>query len=541
MPTTSNTNWYFESLDKATLLAKSNNMPPPPELLRTCIIEPEVVRYIVGLSPTPSRLHPNKVQKLVAFVCIEGPIRTVRKVRDALLLKKMESEETFVVVTGKLYGTNQWCTACGRQYTAWQTKMLFRQEMIFPAVDNMDATALAEELINYFQENSNLLKEILEFNQYSLEQAPIINIRCSHVKDAWCKNVSPIRSAAFQKVEDRNHKLVLPLIQIGGGGYPHVYTLPSMYGHKYYTLIEYNPTRARIIGKRYGFKNIETDYRRVLKQVAYLEKPTVIVASYHSQHADIAVEFLQANPQAGLFIEKPPVIGYKQFEKLLPYIRDDRYFVEVGYNRRYIKMVRHAAELLKNRQSPVFVTCIVREDDMTSTHWNFWQTEGTRIHANLCHWIDLGVMLTNCRPIEIVCISGKDFEFSSEVSIRFEDDSVVNLVSGVIGNGLRGVQEYIDIRTDYLTIKIDDFLKMTVLKEGRKKVYRTWPRKKGHDEMYSSFSANCLSERKSKYQLKDFVRSCILTEEICRMFKEGERHRMVDLNKLKAWEESVGL
>lgn len=319
-----------------------------------------------------------------------------------------------------------------------------------------------------------------------------------------------------------------------------MYTLPHVRGHTRDTLVEYNPIRAKYLGRRFGFKYVETDYQRVLEHVACLVQPSVIIASYDSTHVDVAVAFLTANTGVRLFIEKPPVISYEQFERLLPYIRDEKYFVEIGYNRRYIPMIRKVVSLLKNRQGPAYITCIIREDDMTDSHWNYWASEGTRIHANLCHWIDLGVFLTGCRPIEITCLAGSDFQFFSQVSIRFEDDSIVTLVAGIAGNGLRGVQEYIDIRTDYLTIKIDDFLKMVVYEGGYKRIYRSWPRNKGHVEMYNSFSTACRTKGSPKYGVVDFVRSCVLNEEICQMLRAGEHHRMIDVDQLRTWEQLDG-
>lgn len=513
-----------------------NELVPPPNLPATCIIKPTIVYTAVGVSPSATRAHLHKVRKVLAFTCIEGPCRTFRKVRESLLAAKSESEETLVVVAGKLRGTDHWCAACGRQYSARLAEMLFRKELVFPALDEGDATSLAQALSGMLKRSADLRARLLDFNQYSQERPPVVEAGRAHVDDDWCAKACPVELAAPPVRAGGRDGQLRPLIQVGGGSYPCMYTLRYMRGHTFHALIEYNPVRAASVGKRFGFEFVETDYKRVLDRAANLVCPTVIVAGYDSTHTEIAIDFLKANPKARVLIEKPPVISYEQFERLLPYMRDNTYIIDVGYNRRYTPMVWRAARLLQRHEGPVTITCIIREDDMTRAHWNFWKSEGTRIHANLCHWIDLGVLLTGHRPVEIVCLAGRDFQFSSGVSIRFEDDSVVSLISGTNGNGLRGVQEYIDIRRGYLTIEIDDFMKMTVLDAGRRRVYRAWPRDKGHAVMYRSFSRACATGGGTKYGLSDFVRSCVLTEEICQMFRTGERHRKIDLTQLGAWE-----
>lgn len=536
----SDVDWHVVTLDKARLRSQNNSLAPPSNLPKTCIVEPDTIHHVVGLFPSPPRSFPHKVRKLLAFIYTEGPVRTMRKIRGVLLAKKSESGEALVIVAGRLRGTSHWCVACGRQYSAWMKEMLFRQELVFPAADEADAARLVEQVVHVLKGDTKLLAGLVEFSQYSGGKAPVLATGRPHADDAWCTKASPVPPALISASAKDQDRQARPLIQVGGGGYPYVYTLAHTRGHVFHTLVEYNPIRAREVGRRFGFRQVETDYRRVLDQAARLERPTVIVASYHSKHADIAIDFMEANPEAHVLIEKPPVVGYDQFHRLLPYIRDKNRFVEIGYNRRYTPMIRRAAEMLQRRKGPVFITCIVREDDMTDAHWSFWKTEGTRVHENLCHWIDLGVLLTGRRPVEITCMAGEQFQTASTVSIRFEDDSVVNLVSGVIGNGLRGVQEYIDMRTDYLTIRIDDFLKMTVLDGGRRRVYRSWPREKGHVRMYRSFARACVEGGEMQYGVTDFVRSSVLVEEICQMLKTRERHRTLNLDQLKKWEEPSG-
>jgi len=513
-------------------------LPDPPILSGTRVIEVTKVFRAIGFRPSPPRYYPYKIRKVLSFLWIEGVRRTYLKLRNALLSKKLESEEAFVVAVGRIEDSHEWCAVCGRQFSVHTPKMLFREELIFPAADEKSAVDLVKRITGELRGNTELVRDLVNLSPYSREEVPALTTMPergrltdyqTNVTERTRRKAIPVDAQSI-----RNGKF--HMIQIGAGAYPYVYVLPYIKGHVFDTIVDYNPFKAKAVADRFGFRRSETDYRRVLERAASLPLLTVVVASYHSLHTDIAIDFLEANPKAKVLIEKPPIVGYDQLQKLLPYMCSQDYFVEIGYNRRYTNMVERAASLLKGREDPATITCISREDDMQPSHWSFWSTEGGRVHENLCHWIDLGIMLIGTRPIEVVSLTGKDYESASNVVVRFEDDSILNLISGVIGNGLRGVQEYIDIKTDYLTIQIEDFRRMVVLNSGSRRVHRQRLREKGHIRMYRHLAKAALKSFPPRYPLEDFVRSCVLMEDICQMFSEGQRHRMIDVSRIKELE-----
>ncbi|MHC4351647.1 MAG: Gfo/Idh/MocA family oxidoreductase [Planctomycetota bacterium] len=513
-------------------------LPDPPTLPGTRVIEVTKVFRAAGFSPSSPRSFPYKIRKVLAFLRIEGFIRTYLKLRSALLSKRLESEEAFVVVVGMIEGSREWCAACGRQFTVSATKMIFREELVFPAADEASSVDMAKKIISELRGNTQLLISLVNLSPFSREQVPAFPTMpkrkhpVGQQANAKQRTRRKVMSVDTQKIQrGRPH-----LIQIGAGSYPYVYVLPHIKQHVFDTIVDYNPLRARAVANRFGFQHSETDYTRVLERAAALPLLTVVVASYHSLHADIAIDFLEANPNARVLIEKPPIVGYEQLQKLLPYMRSKDSFVEIGYNRRYTNMIQHARSLIKGRMGPATVTCIPREDDMQPSHWSFWSTEGGRVHENLCHWIDLGAMLIGTRPVEVVSLAGKEYESASNVMVRFEDDSILNLISGVIGNGLRGVQEYIDIKTDYITIQIEDFRRMVVLNGGSRRIHRHRLREKGHISMYNQFSKAAVKSLLPRYSLRDFVRSCVLMEDISHMLSNGQRHQMIDVSRIKELE-----
>jgi predicted dehydrogenase len=415
--------------------------------------------------------------------------------------------------------------------------MLFREELVFEAESEAEADAIAQHITRLLRGRPELACRLVDFSPHSPEPAPLLpemprrTLAMPRRDPSVQARASSIAPRSPFDGEQENH-----LFLVGAGAYAVVFVLPLLNRLRFDTLIEYNPLRASVIGRKFGFRQVETDYRRVLDRASSLGRITVVVANYHSHHADTAIQFMEANSRACVMIEKPSVIGYEQFERLLPYVKDKTRFVEIGFNRRYTSMIRRTKRLLEGRRSPLTLTCIISEDAMEPAHWYFWATEGTRVYGNLCHWIDLGVHLVGSRPVEIAAMADRDFQAASNVSIRFEDGSLVNLVCGERGDGLRGVQEYIDLRTDQLTVQIHDFRRMVVLQDGRRHVYRSLTRDKGHTEMYRVLSHAVLNLLRPQYTSADFVRTAVLTEEIHRMLGSGRRHNDIDMSTLERWE-----
>lgn len=219
------------------------------------------------------------------------------------------------------------------------------------------------------------------------------------------------------------------------------------------------------------------------------QSPILIIATYHSSHFAIAQYGLSINKNTKIFIEKPPVTTKKQLYNLLELRKNSAHFIEIGFNRRYSPIIRKIKKLLLHYNGPTTMTCIVKEKVLPLYHWYYWPQEGTRVLGNLSHWIDLGVHLIDKVPISINVSNASRRHPCDEavLVVTFNDESVLTIIASDRGNSLRGVQEWIQIRKDDITITIDDFLRVTVQNPHSQKIFRYFIRDKGHSQMYRSF------------------------------------------------------
>ena len=261
--------------------------------------------------------------------------------------------------------------------------------------------------------------------------------------------------------------------------------------------------RARLIGRECGepfplFATVEP----LLELVAQCDRPLVIIASYHSAHARQAATVLEANPEARVFIEKPPAVTAADAELVAGLRRDNRW-IDIGYNRRYAPMVLQARAFLAQEPGPFTMVASARENAIPRSHWYLWPNQGTRVTGNLTHWIDLSVLLAGCDVREVAASGTPE---RAGVVVSFINGSVATLGASVDGDALRGVQEQIEIRTASRTLRIHDFTRLEVIGGGlrRSRVHRE--RQKGHDQMYRSLRERWLGDGPPLYPTDDIAR-----------------------------------
>ena len=248
-----------------------------------------------------------------------------------------------------------------------------------------------------------------------------------------------------------------------------------------------------------------------------------IIATYHSDHTRIAKEIFDINPNALIFIEKPPCITLQDI-KILVSLYDNNASIEIGYNRRFIPINQEIKAALFQQQKIINIS--VKEILINESHWYLWKNQGTRIAGNLTHWIDLAVFWINGSPIEINLLNSSSKDETIAVSILFSEGSLVNINVSDKGNSLRGVQETIEIRTENETFLIEDYLKYTRIRnDGSKTIKKILKRDKGHDAMYKHLTEIYNNKKSITYTKFDLIKSALTimspecTKKMCEILK----------------------
>lgn len=526
-----------------------HSIPPPLPGPGEKVIEVEKIAvFPVPLNAGDHRFRfANAFSKLMFFTFREGLRLTYHKVKASLLQRQVIAEKAVVLAFGKYPEDSKYAIGVAPQYCPKAESLAFPAGCCLEVPRDHDLRISYDILSEYFRVHPDQLEVLYYYSPYSEKSLPFDlpqifsgkNLSVSQARSGEQTKIQPLRfsdTAGYSKKGSPGGKEEtgrFSLFLAGAGSYASAYILPTLRGLHRHTVIDHNPALAAVIGQQYGFDHRETFCDKALSRLTECETPVLVVATYHSTHLTVVRQALGINPNTKVFLEKPPVTSREELAELLQ-MRRSGAFIEIGYNRRYSPFVRRAAQLLAAKRGPIVMSCIVKELKLPETHWYYWPGQGTRITGNLCHWLDLGVCLIGQPPVAATLNAPPGLPAGDEVSatVLFADGSRLTVMATDRGNPLRGVQEYIDIRREDLTVTIDDFTCMTALDGGRRRTARRIIRDKGHRTMYREFGDNLVKGRPPQYPDGDLISSTLLYLSLTDAALRGEP--AIDASKLTA-------
>jgi predicted dehydrogenase len=468
----------------------------------------------------------HRVRKLLYFAAVEGPLTTLRKARSKLNERKIAEEIKLVVAdvetAGRRYvGFTRWL---GGSYV-FDTRLVFASDL--PTIEDVQLTDAVKELMeSYLPVPSCPLPE--ELPKLILESNPQLRrVRDTVLlngHDANCDKLLSGGGGGNQATRGDSRVYLL-----GFGSYVREYILPHFNG-QIAAALDY---RSRLMEHhlRVGRISLHTNFDDILEQIKAASRPLVIVATYHSDHAWMTERVLKANPEARVFIEKPPVVRPEEAVRLAE-LRAAGSWIDVGFNRRYAPLIRKMRMQIGNLSRPLIFSAIVKELKIPSTHWYFWRNQGTRITGNVCHWIDLAFYLMGSSPREICLLNAGD---SVSIGLAFRDGSLATITASDLGYDVAGVQELIEVRGGDTTLMLNDFRSLSVRSGAWRRTERSLWRDRGHNTMYRELRCRVLENGKPEYPIEDLLQVSSVTARVSEMLLSGESgvplHRTeLDLN-----------
>jgi len=492
------------------------------------------VRRVLNLTPQMFGRHfeernRHRVRKLLYFAAVEGPLTALRKAISKLNERKIAEEIKLVVAdvetAGRRYvGFTRWL---GGSYV-FDTRLVFASEL--PTIEDVRLTDAVKELMeSYLPVPSCPLPE--ELPKLILESNPQLR----RVRDTVLLSGHEAKCDKSLSGEDRGNRKttrgVSRVYLLGFGSYVREYILPHFNG-QIAAALDY---RSRLMEHhlRVGGISLHANFDDILEQIKAASRPLVIVATYHSDHAWMTERVLRANPEARVFIEKPPVVRPEEAVRLAE-LRASGSWIDVGFNRRYAPLIRKMRMQIANLSRPLIFSAIVKELKIPRGHWYFWRNQGTRITGNVCHWIDLAFYLMGSSAREISLLNAGD---SVSIGLAFEDGSLATIIASDLGYDVAGVQELIEVRGGDTTLVLNDFRSLSVRSGALRRTERLLWRDRGHNTMYRELRSRVLENGKPEYPIEDLLQVSSITARVSKMLLSGETdvplHRTdLDLNRV---------
>jgi predicted dehydrogenase len=502
------------------------------------VVEVWRVEVFECIEPPWAATHefPHRLRTLAWFVLREGPRLAWRKAKAARLSASVARARRITAVLGRSVETGNVVIAAGEQDCPFAEMLAFPAPLTIAARD--DGTAAFDRLCAALEQSDELRAEVARgewrgsrWPATSLERLlPDQSTAASGRRGQPVQEVLVGRSGrrlTRSRPSDERPNLLL----VGCGAYARAYALPNLPGFRKRSAVDLNPALAWRTAVSFGFESADSSVARALTSIEPGTPLMVVVAGYHSTHTDVAAAALSTHPACRVFIEKPPVTTWDQLS-LLRRLRGAGGVIQIGYNRRFAPMSVLARSVLKRRSGPLFVTCVVKELAIPRSHWYHWPEEGTRIAGNLCHWVDLAQYFIEGTPVRLVLATPRGSAGDSlSASVEYADGSQATLIASDLGNGLRGVQEYIQLRREDVTVTIDDYLRCTIDEGGRRAVHRAIYRDKGHRAMYVAFASR-QQARDGHYGDRDLLLTSSVYLRLTEMLRGGLTESALETDRI---------
>ena len=221
----------------------------------------------------------------------------------------------------------------------------------------------------------------------------------------------------------------------------------------------------------------------------------VYIASYHSSHAEYAIQALQKGKH--VYIEKPHVVSMEQLVRLVNTMETTRGKVFLGFNRPFSRFGKTISDFLEKETGPGIYNWFIAGHDLEPDHWYHRKEEGGRILGNLCHWTDFVLRLVpacEAFPIKIIPARADKSDTDVAVSFVFNDNTVAVISFSAKGHAFEGVKERFTAYKGNTMIAMDDFKTMEINVINKKKTFKNFYRDHGHSKSIVAAADNVFGE-----------------------------------------------
>jgi predicted dehydrogenase len=260
---------------------------------------------------------------------------------------------------------------------------------------------------------------------------------------------------------------------LGAGLYANATLLPVIKSNKDFELIGVASSgglHAQHSGKKFGFQYATSSEDEIINDPNI---NTIAILTRHDSHADLVIKSLKAGKH--VFVEKPLAINSTQLLAISKQLKaNSQSLMTVGFNRRFSPLAQQLKSSIGNRQSAIYAHYRVNAGYLPLNHWTQDPNlGGGRIIGEACHFIDLISFLVGAPPVSVTAHAlpdqGKYREDNVSMTFTFPNGSIG--VVDYLANGDKShPKERLEVFCDGMIAVLDDYVSLTTVKDGKKKV-----------------------------------------------------------------------
>ena len=276
---------------------------------------------------------------------------------------------------------------------------------------------------------------------------------------------------------------------VGAGSYAQSHLLPNIPKNNKTVLkgvMTQTGISSRSVAERFGFEFC-TD--RENKIIADESINTVFIVSRHDSHARLVISALENNKH--VFVEKPLCMTIEELNRISAVLADsenNNTHLMVGYNRRFSPLGVKLRNVMGS--GPMAICYRVNAGTILADSWiQDPVTGGGRIVGEVCHFIDFLTFVNGSLPVTVHANAMADPQNLNDVvgiSLKFANGSIGSIL--YYANGDKGLaKERVEIFANGITAVLDDFKRLTIHADGRKKEEKLISQDKGQKEEVRQF------------------------------------------------------
>jgi len=260
---------------------------------------------------------------------------------------------------------------------------------------------------------------------------------------------------------------------LGAGLFANSTLLPVIKNNKDFELVGIASSgglHAQHSGKKFGFQYATSSEEEIINDP---KVNTVAILTRHDTHAGLVVKALKAGKN--VFVEKPLAINSNQLSLISKQLaKTDNCLLLTGFNRRFSPLAQQLHNSLITRREPLHVHYRVNAGYIPLNHWTQDPSlGGGRIIGEACHFIDLITFLIGAAPVKVsahaLTDNGKYRDDNVSMTFTFPDGSIG--VVDYLANGDKSFpKERLEVFCEGMIAVLDDYVSLTTIKDGRKKV-----------------------------------------------------------------------
>jgi predicted dehydrogenase/threonine dehydrogenase-like Zn-dependent dehydrogenase len=281
---------------------------------------------------------------------------------------------------------------------------------------------------------------------------------------------------------------------LGAGGFAMSTLLPALKQIEEVELVgvcSARGTHSHHAAAKFGFSYCTTDQDAILADSTI---NTVVIATRHNLHASQVSLALEMGKH--VFCEKPLCLKEDELSAIVRSRQDStagQPLLMVGFNRRFAPLSVRMREFLQPIHEPLVLHYRVNAGFIPADHWTNDPMEGGgRILGEVCHFVDLLSFLTGSTPSLVEARglenSGKYSDDNVVITMRFPGGSLGIIT--YVANGDRSYsKERLEVFGGGTVAVLEDFRRLELIREGRKRIVRTWLNAdKGHNAELRAFA-----------------------------------------------------